>query len=140
MKIFRVGASALFAVALGSVCLAASPVGKWKGKVGGSMPPLPANANAQQKQQYDAAKAMVAKIVINLELKSNNTYSVTVDGGPQKAPAETGSWSAKGNTITVTSTKGGQKRSQSMTLSADGSKLTMSPQGSAGTKVTFVRA
>jgi hypothetical protein len=140
MNVFRIGASALFAIALVSLSLAVSPVGKWKGKVGGQMPPLPANATPEQKKQYDSMKEMVAKIVINLEFKGDKTYSVVVTGSPQKAPPETGTWTQSGNTVTVKSTKNGQTRTQPMTMSADGKTITMSPPGGSTAKITFVRS
>ncbi len=135
----RVWMSAAAVVVLMSSALAASPVGKWKGKVSVSAPPMPANATDAQKKQVEQAMAMVKAMVINMDVKSNKTYVVTVTGGPQQPKPESGTWAQKGSAVIFTSPK--SKQGQKMTLSADGKKMTVTMgAGPQAATVTFTKS
>jgi hypothetical protein len=110
---------------LATVSLAAqNPVGTWKGKVLLDTSKMPKMTNPDQKKMMDKMLATTRAMVITIVMKSDKTYVATMTGGPN-TPPEGGTWSVKGNTVTMTSKKkGGQ--SQPFTLSADGKTMSMS--------------
>ena len=77
-------------------------------------------------------------MTINLTMKKDNTYTLTTSGGPPQAKGnqdDKGTWKQSGKTVTVKSTKKGNKgpdKPQSMTLSADGKTMTMNLPAGAG--------
>ena len=120
-----------------SVACAATPVGKWTGKIIVTVPPLPANAPAQQKQAYATAMAQVAKARIMLDLKADKTYTGMMTGVPAANANTKGKWTQKGNAVTFTESKPGEKP-QTMMLSKDGKTMTMTmPRGQG--KILFSR-
>ena len=119
--------------------LAASPVGHWTGKISIVMPPIPANAPAQQKAMMQKVVAQMAAARIILDVKADKTYTVTTTGLPmqQAGKKETGKWSQKGNSVTMTDTKkGGQ--AQNLILTPDGKTMTLAMPNGQG-KVVFTR-
>jgi hypothetical protein len=135
----RVWMAAVCSVALISAAFAGSPVGKWKGKISASIPKLPESATAEQKKQVADGMAMIAKMVIEMDVKADKTYTVNITGGPQSQPPQKGNWSQKGNVVIFTSQK--NQSGQKMNLSNDGKTMKASMgSGAQGASVTFTRA
>lgn len=138
----RLLGTGIIALSLFSAAVAApNPVGKWNGKVQISMPPTPPNATPEQKAMMAKVFDGVKKMVIKLELKADKTFTVVSpnpgDGKPGKP--QSGKWSQKGNTVTLTDPKG---QPQEFTLSADGKTLSADLKQGApgGARITFTRA
>ena len=134
MSISRVSLALGLALAA-PLALAANPVGHWTGKMMIKMPPVPANAPAQQKAMMQKIMTQMASARIMLDLKPNKTFTVSMNGMPQAgAKTESGNWSQKGNVVTTTQSKPGSKP-QSMTLSPDGKKMILVIPGGQGSVV-----
>jgi hypothetical protein len=119
---------------------AQNAAGKWKGKIDTSAMKA---TNENERKGLAMMKKMFEKAYINLELKSNKTYSVEMGGmGTPKPTSETGKWSQTGRTVSVTSTK----KTEKMTISADGKTMIMLPPAAdasnmpKGMKIVFKRA
>lgn len=138
MKILSRMALIVSVLAVSLAAYAQSPVGKWSGKLDVS---AVKPKNATEKQQIDAMKKMFAGPFISLELRANKTYTVTFSApGGQKPSSESGKWSQSGRTISVT----GKKKTEKMTISADGKQMIMLPPADdksspKGMKVVFTR-
>lgn len=126
---------------------AQNPVGAWKGKISIDRAALPKVTDPQQKKMMDTALTSVEKMTISLNMKSNKTFTLVIPPfmGNPGVNAE-GTWSQKGNTITMVTTKANgqppkKKDSQPMVITPDGKKMTMTPSnnGMGKTKITFKR-
>lgn len=136
----RLAIFTLIAVLLIGASFAADVTGKWSGKF---------NADKQQADSNPRMARMMeamAKASFQLTLNKNKTYTMIVKGGPRGDMTRKGTWSEKGNEITLTPEKpkanpqaaqGGQgggrgfggagmrgPREQVLTLSKDGKTLT----------------
>ncbi len=141
-------------VAVAALCLlttsaiAQSPVGSWKGKINMKMPTLPANMPPSSKAMVQQQLAAVQKMVINLTMKKDQTYTVTTTGAPAGAgnQDDKGTWKQKGKTITMSSgkkTPNGANKPQDFILSADGKTLTLTipgPSGANSGSIVFKKA
>jgi hypothetical protein len=141
-------------VAVAATCLltasaiAQSPVGTWKGKLNMKMPPMPAGMDPKMKAMVEQQMGQLKKMVVNLNMKKDNTYVITTTGGPQMAgnDEDKGTWKQSGKTVTITSTKKrknmGEQKPQAMTLSNDGKTMTLTLKGPGGASqgaVTFTK-
>lgn len=122
-----------------AVALAASPVGTWKGKIVVKVPPMPANVNPQQKAMMTQMLGQIAKAKIVANLKKDGTFTVKTSGMPGPKPSDTtnGKWTQKGNTVTMTESKPGEKP-QNFILSPNGKTMTLALPGGQG-QVIFTR-
>lgn len=144
----RTRIAALGALALAAVAFAASPVGNYSGKIVLDKSKLPKGQNAQQQKMIDDGIAQVAKMKVDLAIKSNKTFNITMSGGPLSKPSTAeGTWSQSGNTVNLKTTKQDGKKvegkagqTQTMTMSKDGKTLTLdgASQGMPG-KMVFTR-
>ena len=130
-----------------SLALAATPVGKWTGRISMKAPSIPANANPQQKAFVQQMVAQLAKARVLMTLKADKTFVMTVTGMPMAASQkpQMGKWSQKGNVVMLTSTApamAGRPKpkpsTQKATLSADGKTMTLVAPNDQG-KVVFTR-
>lgn len=125
---------ALVAVASVAVCaFAQSPVGSWKGKILMDTSKMPKAANPQQQKAMNEAFAKVKAVTLTLNVKGNKTFTITIPPmmGQPGHNAE-GTWTQKGNTVTMISTKedgkpSTKKQPQTMTMDGTGRKMTMVP-------------
>ncbi len=126
------------AMALAYSAFAANVVGKYNGKLNIDLSAIKkmvqekaAKGDANAKQQAEQALKMIdqqgkmiASSVIKLELKKDGTLTLvqTVNG---KTENETGKWTAKGNSITISNLTGknGGPKSLTGTISKDGKTL-----------------
>jgi hypothetical protein len=118
-----------------------NPVGTWKGKVLIDTSKMKKVGDPQQQAMIEKGIAAGRNMVITIVMKANKTYVASMSGGPQ-SPPDSGTWSLKGNTVTMTSNKkNGKSQSQPFTLSADGKTMSMSmpPMMGATAKVVFKR-
>jgi hypothetical protein len=140
MRVFIAGALALSIVA--TAVAAPTPVGKWNGKVSIPTPPESANATPEQKAMINKMLDGVRKMVIKLEIKANNTYTLTAPSSPMdpsKVSTNPGKWTLKGNVVTLKDEKNTTSPAQEFVLSKDGKTMTADiKQGNV--KVTFTRA
>jgi hypothetical protein len=126
-----------------SVIAAPNVVGTWKGRISldrSKMPPVP----AEQKQMVDQVFANIQKMVLTLKLNANKTYTSSAPASAM-APAqnESGTWTLKGNKLTMkpNKPKGPQSGPNTLTVSPDGKMLSFvlpARQGVSG-KVVFRR-
>jgi hypothetical protein len=123
-------------------------VGAWKGKVEMDLSSLPKAQNAQQQQMMDKMMAQVKKMVINLTLKGNKTFTMSAVAAPPdgKTHTMTGSWSQKGNKITmVGKTEDGKPatdkdKTQTLTVNPNGKSMSLDMPGGGGQgKLVFTR-
>jgi hypothetical protein len=91
---------------------------------------------------------MIKKVVINLTLNANKTFSIAAQNpdGSGKNKTATGTWTQTGNKVTINITKEdgkpatGTEKSQTLTVAANGKSMILIPQGAKGQgKVVFVR-
>lgn len=116
-------ASLVGAALLATSAFSAGIEGTWKGKVFFKMPPLPANAPAQQKTFVKNMAAQLAKASISLVIKKDKTYTAKAVGMPGPADkGDKGTWTQVGNKVTLKSTKPGDQP-KAMTLA--GNKMTL---------------
>ena len=137
--------AALIVLSIGVSALASPNVtGKWKGKLHISLPALPPNLTAEQKQAVAAQMAKVKAATIILNLKGDKTYTASAQGMPGTDQTDTGTWTISGNTLTMTSTKKkkkpGMDKPQKLTISSDGKTITLPIPGGANNKAVFNRA
>jgi hypothetical protein len=136
---------ALVAVASIAVCaFAQSPVGAWKGKILMDMTKMPKAANAAQQKQMNDAMAKVKAITLNLNMKANKTFTISIPAmmGQPGHTAE-GTWVQSGKKITLTSTKEDgkvpkKKEPQVLTIEGNGRKMSMVPPTGGGMDVKIV--
>ncbi len=161
---------AVTALALSLSAFAADVTGKWTGKINMDMKEAKAAAikAAESKgkkmtpeqikmmdQQMAMGMTMVANIRMNVVMEKGGKYSMTTTGAPgsQKAETETGTWTLKGNQITLSGSKQGKgPKTVVGTLSANGRTITVdlskvakeqaakqgAPQGMKAPSVTLV--
>lgn len=136
---------ALVAVASIAVCaFAQSPVGAWKGKIQMDVSKMPKAANPAQQKQMNEAMAKVKAITLNLNMKANKTFTISIPAmmGQPGHTAE-GTWTQSGKKVVLTSTKEDgkppkKKEPQTLTLDGNGRKMTMVPPGGAGMNVKII--
>jgi hypothetical protein len=123
-----------------SMALAATPVGKWSGKITMKLPPMPANVPPQQKAMVTKMMGQLAKAKILATFKKDGTFVMNASGMPGPKPSDTtsGKWTQKGNAVTMTDTKN-PNRPQTFTMSANGKMMSLAMPGGQG-KVVFTRA
>jgi hypothetical protein len=139
MRVFIAGAIALSIVT--TAVAGPSPVGKWNGKVTVPTPPASANATPEQKAMINKMLDGVRKMVIKLDVKANNTYTITspTPMDPTKVTTSPGKWTMKGNIVTLKDDKNTSSPAQEFVLSKDGKTMSADiKQGNV--KVTFTRA
>jgi len=139
MRVFIAGVIALTVVA--TAVAAPTPVGKWNGKVSVPTPPASASATPEQKAMINKMLDGVRKMVIKLDVKANNTYTITspTPMDPSKSTTSPGKWTLKGNVVTLKDDKNTTAPAQEFILSKDGKTMTADiKQGNV--KVTFTRA
>lgn len=116
-----------------AVAFAANAAGTYSGKIVLDKSKLPKGQNAEQQKMINDSLAKVAQMKINLSLKANKTFTITMSGGPMpKASNAEGTWTQSGNKVTMKTTKqdgksvsGQQGETQNLTLSGDGKTLTL---------------
>ncbi|RYH14653.1 MAG: hypothetical protein EON57_00035 [Alphaproteobacteria bacterium] len=123
-----------------SLALAASPVGKWSGKITVKLPPMPANTPPQQKAMVTQMMGQLAKSKILANFKKDGTFTMNATGMPGPKPNDTtaGKWTQKGNAVTLTDTKN-PGRPQTFIMSPNGKTMSLTMPGGRG-KVVFTRA
>jgi len=115
------------------VAFAQNAAGSWKGKVKIDMSTMPKAQNAQQQAQLDAAMKQLSSMVITLVMKPNKTFTISAPGmGGQKPHSSTGTWSQKGNQVTLTTvtTDGKPEKNQkpmTATITPNGKTMTVQP-------------
>ena len=128
--LMRTISAAVAAVCLGSIAVAApTPVGKWNGNIDASGIKLPTPKTDAEKQQMKTGLAMLTKIKILLVFKADKTYTATMTNPNGQTSNNNGTWTQEGMTI---KTKGKNGNSTSMTLSADGRRMTATPPAGPG--------
>jgi hypothetical protein len=133
---------------LASLAMAADPAGTYSGKILIDKSKMPKAPNPEQQKQMDAMFAKIGLMKINLVMKSNKTFTISMEGGPlpKKNDAQ-GTWSQKGDTVTMKTTKqdgkdvsGANGQVQNLTLSKDGRTLTLDAAGmGAPGKIVFTK-
>ncbi|MBS1719755.1 MAG: hypothetical protein JST35_04820 [Armatimonadetes bacterium] len=119
-----------------------SVVGNWTGKISADLSKMPAPKNAEQKQQMEMAKQMLAKARLMLNLKGDKTFTVKGSGMPggQNMDAS-GTYVVKGTKVILTTkiTNGKpSKQSTPLTLEMKGGKLVSSQnQGPMNISIVF---
>ena len=136
----------LAAISLCALSLASNPVGHWRGKIhlDASKMPKSSQMDAEQQKKFMAQmKTMMEKMVIELNLKKDHTFIVHVTGAPNQAGSQDqhGTWSQKGDTLTLTGSKDTShgKGSQNFHISHNGKILTLDSKEGPGS-LTFTRA
>lgn len=95
---------ALAAVAVSAI--AQNPVGAWKGKIQMDASSMPKAQNAQQKQLIDKMLAQMKSMTLGLNMKANKTFTIDVPSvGGQPGMKGEGTWSQKGNSVILVTTK-----------------------------------
>jgi hypothetical protein len=126
MKMFK-HALVFFGLAVSVCAFSAEPVGTWNGKIQVDTSKLAADKRAQ-------VEAQTGKLKIVLTLKKDHTFTSVVSGGGDGKPHSTsGTWTFKGNTVSMIATKNDGKAAagaipRSMVLSKDGKSLVMTVQ------------
>ncbi len=132
-------------VAISAASFAQNPVGAWKGNISIDASTLPKARTPEEQKQMDAAMAAMRSLVLKLNVKANKTFTIDSPAMGQ-APAQKveGTWSQKGNKVTLVTTKqNGVKppagnKPQVLTISADSKKMTLTPAtGGPKVVVTF---
>lgn len=135
----------LAVVAVSAASFAQSPVGAWKGKVKIDRATLPKVTDPEQKKQMETGLKQVESMVFKLNLKANKTFTIEVPAlGPAPAQKGEGTWSQKGNKVTLVTTKqNGQpptnSKPQTMTIDAGGKKMILTPEGPQKITITFTK-
>lgn len=142
----RILAAILVLCAAATYALAPTPVGKWSGAMVFDMSKLPKVKDPQQKAMMDQQLAVIKKMKLLMVIKADKTFTSTASGVPGQTATMNGAgtWSQKGQIVTLVSTKvNGKavsqtgKQAQAFTLSSDGKKLSANlPQG---IRLTFSR-
>jgi hypothetical protein len=121
-------------------------VGAWKGHVEMNMSKMPPAKTPEQKQMMDKVMAQIKKMVINLNMKSDKTFTMTAIGAPPdgKNHTMTGTWSQKGDTVNfVNKTEDGKPATgndKTMVGTVSGKSLSLELPGSKGEgKLVFKR-
>lgn len=140
-------AASFFVVAsAGPVKVLATPVGNWVGRIKFDMSQLPSSVTLKQR---DEIKKRMNVVAINLSVRENRTWTLKVPAGVQgKAENAEGTWQQNGSKITIVTTKengkkptGKDAKPQTMTLSADGKKMTLVlPKSEGGVTILFSKA
>lgn len=143
-------------VAVG-VAQAQNVTGAWNGKLAMDLSKMPKAKDAAQQKQMDAIATMLKSIKVNLNMGANKTFVMKVSGLPQmggangKKPATgqtaEGTWTQKGNVITLKITKSngaapkGANNSQEMKILDGGKRMELEPSNSRGMggKIIFIR-
>lgn len=112
----------------------------WKGKITIKPPKMSPTMPEGQKQQTAKAFAQLSKAVLMLNLKKGGTYELVTTGNPlpNADGKKTGTWTQKGNKLTVTQSGINQGRSQIFTLAPNGKSMTYVIPNGLG-KVVFTR-
>jgi hypothetical protein len=136
----RIALVAALAV-LSALALAADVSGKWKGHVSIDVSKLPKASNAQEQAQIDQVIKMIKAVKMDLTVNKNKTYSMVVNGGPQKHVETAGVWKLEGSTFTLEPQKRNGKATpgghpQPYTLAKNGRAMSGTFQGAT---VTFNR-
>jgi hypothetical protein len=147
VKKLSLGLIALATCLLATSAVAQSAAGTWKGKLKMDLSAMPKMQDPKMQAMIQQQMDMVKKMVLNLSLKSDKTYSITVTGLPKDAPSgntkDAGTWSQTGDTVTIKSTmkKGNMNKPQTLMLSKDKKILNMVFPANAGPKasLTFTR-
>lgn len=124
--------------------------GVWKGKISVDLSKVPAPKDENGKKMLEQVKTMLGKMKITLNLKPNKTYSMTASGLPNAMKDQTseGTWKQSGKSVTLTPTKengkkptGESAKPVTLTVSADGKKMSMAVPGagSMGGTLVFTR-
>lgn len=115
---------AIAAVAVSAI--AQNPVGAWKGKIQMDASSMPKAQNAQQQQMIDKMLAQMKSITLGLNVKANKTFTIDVPSvGGQPGMKGEGTWSQKGNSVTLVTTKQNgkpPKNSKPQTLKLESAK------------------
>lgn len=130
--------------------MASGVTGVWKGHVAIDMAKINAaksKTDPKQKQMVEKMTAMVRKMQFNLTLQPSKTFTMVLTGQtPGKAHTGSGTWNQQGNIITINlkvndgkPASGASAQPQNLVLSKDGKSLTLSPKGTMGGKIVFVR-
>lgn len=134
-----------FLAAITAICIAQSPVGAWNGKLQIDQSTIPKAQNAEQKKMIDGMIAQVKAATLKLSMKANRTFTILVPSiGGQKAQNAEGTWTQKGRTVTLVTTKQNGKapketRPQKMLMDASGRKMTLVASGPEKVKIIFTR-
>lgn len=133
--------------ALGTTALADSPVGTWKGKMELNLPQMQGNMPPEAKAAMTKQLEAIKKMVMNLSLNKDKTWKMTFQGMPAGAPGadkpQEGTWTQKGNDITLVAKKDPKNPGSSnpITLKLTGKTMTFVPPGGAGQgKLTFTKS
>ena len=131
--------SLLLAASLSAApALAATPIGSWTGKFQVQLPTLPPNLPPAQKAMADKMIAQIKNGRIFLVMKADKTYTTRAVNLPSLGPPNSkGTWSQKGNVVTMKETKAGVKP-QDFTLSANGKTMSFPMPGGHG-RILFTR-
>lgn len=133
-------------LALAAVTVSAfaqNPVGAWKGKVQLEKANLPKAQNAEQQKMIDKMLAQVKSMTLNLNMKANKTFTIDVPSmGGQPGMKGEGTWSQKGNAITLVTTKQNGKppktsKPQTMKIEPGARKMTLT-NNEGGQKVSIL--
>ncbi len=116
-------AAATLTFLAGSAMAATNVLGTWKGTLKINTSKLPPATSPQMKQMIDSQVAMVSKLSFSLVLSKDGTFSIKTAGLPAAAgapsKAETGTWTLKGDQLSLTSPKD-KAHAKSFTVAKDG--------------------
>ena len=121
----------------GALVQAATPVGAWTGRFQVPIPTLPANLPPAQKAMAAKMIAQIKNGRIYLVIKPDHTYTTRMVAMPSLGTNSKGTWSQKGNVVSMQETKPGVKP-QPFALSADGKTMSFPMPGGHG-RMVFVR-
>jgi len=139
----------VFLLALTAISVAAfaqNPVGTWKGKIQIDKSALAGVQDPKQKEMASKALAQVEAMTLTLNVKANKTFVVNIPSMMgQPAQSSEGTWTQKGNQVTLVTTKRQGKavtndKPKSMTLDKGGKKMVMTAnEGPQKATITFTR-
>ena len=144
MKVIKILAAASILLAASAFAAGPSVVGAWNGKIKFDMARILAKAKPENREMIKKSLAAADKFKLGLNLKQNHTFTLTITGGPAKQPVKgEGTWTMKGDKLTMVQTKQGgkpvQKKSpQVLTVAKNGRTMDMVIPGGQG-KMIFTK-
>jgi hypothetical protein len=139
----------VFLLALTAISVAAfaqNPVGTWKGKIQIDKSALAGVQDPKQKEMALKMLSQVEAMTLSLNVKANKTFVVNIPSmAGQPAQSSEGTWTQKGNQVTLVTTKRQGKavtndKPKSMTLAPGGKKMVMvANEGPQKATITFTR-
>ncbi|MBC8063239.1 MAG: hypothetical protein H7Y17_00290 [Chlorobia bacterium] len=135
---------ALAVVAVGA--FAQNPAGSWKGKLKVDPASMPKAQSPEQQKMMDQVMTQIKTMTFTLNMKPNKTFTILVPSMMgQPAQNGEGTWSQKGKTITLVTTKQNGKapknsKPQIMNIDSGGRKMILNAgDGPRKATITFTK-